>query len=102
MKFVFGDKQMDFTEDEVRNFMQQAAEHGITLEGHHHEDPGHYLKKAKENISKLIGGQHPIETEEDAKAIIAHCFGWSDRQSDLLYEIIEFAIGMRMEHIAKH
>lgn len=53
-----------------------------------------YLKRAKENISKLIDDMHAIETEEDAKDILQHCLKLSDNQADLLYEVMEFAIGM--------
>lgn len=107
MKFVFGDKQMDFSESEVKDFLKQAKEHGLMTEmpSHHasHEDPEHYLNKAKENIAKLVDDvDFPIETESDAKKIVSHCLKLSSRQADLLYEIIEFAIGMRMAHIAKH
>jgi hypothetical protein len=53
-----------------------------------------YLKRAKENISNIIDDMHAIETEEDAKAILAHCLKLSNKQADLMYEVMEFAIGM--------
>jgi hypothetical protein len=53
-----------------------------------------YLKRAKENISHIIDDMHAIETEEDAKDILRHCLKLSDDQADLLYEVMDFAIGM--------
>ena len=53
-----------------------------------------YCKRAKHNIAGLINYEHEIEDEEDAKEILAHCLNLSPKQADLLYEVMEFAIGM--------
>jgi hypothetical protein len=105
MKFVFGDKTMDFTAEEVHNFMVQAQAHGIKMPGMEHEHSHHeeYWDRAKENITRLVDDEvnFPIETEADAKKILSHCLDLPPRKADLLYEIIEFAIGMRMVHAEK-
>ena len=65
---------------------------------HQHHDmmtaESDYYKRAKHNIAGLINYQHEIEDEEDAKEILAHCLNLSPKQADLLYEVMEFAIGM--------
>ena len=62
--------------------------------GQRPSEKSEYLKRAKENISRLIDDMHAIDTEEDAKAILKHCLKLSENQADLLYEVMEFAIGM--------
>lgn len=96
MKFMVGEKTMDFTEDEVHKLLSEFHKHGFhAAEG----NANHYWQRAKDNIAKLVDDpEMPIETEKDAKKILSHCLGLSCREADLLYEIIEFAIGMRMVH----
>lgn len=106
MKFVFGDKSMDFTVEEVHNFMKQAHAYGIKMPEMETEHESHYKEywdRAKDNIARLVDDEvnYPIETETDAKKILSHCLDLHPRKADLLYEIIEFAIGMRMVHTEK-
>ena len=72
---------------------EEFRKHAMAL-GWRPTDKAEYLKRAKHNISELIDDMHSIETEEDAKHILKHCLKLSEEQADLLYEIMEFAIGM--------
>lgn len=96
MKFSIGDKMMDFTEDEVHKLMAEFRKHGFHSP---EESASHYWKKAKDNIERIA--EMPIENERDAKNILSERLGLCPWEADLLYEIIEFAIGMRMVHTDK-
>jgi hypothetical protein len=52
-----------------------------------------YHEKAKKHIAELVKHAHKIEDEDDAKAILAHCLNLTDKQADLLFEMMEFAYG---------
>lgn len=96
MKFTFGDKTMDFTKEEVMDFLHQAESHGVMLKPSSGAE--HYLKKAKENIERMFDNEIIVETEADAKKALAKGLCLSCKEAELLYEVIEFAIGMRLVH----
>ena len=52
-----------------------------------------YHENAKKHIAELVKHAHKIEDEDDAKEILAHCLNLSEKQADLLFEIMEFAYG---------
>ena len=52
-----------------------------------------YHENAKKHIAELVEHAHRIEDEDDAKEILAHCLDLSDKQADLLFEMMEFAYG---------
>ncbi len=83
--------EVDVTPEEIK---KHAMEMGMVHNHNMHMPSNEYWDKAKHNIAMLINHKHEIETEEDAKEILAHCLELSPKQADLLYEIVEFAIGM--------
>lgn len=80
----------DITMDEA----ERIANHLKGDKWEHHMNDDGYLDRAKHNIAELVHHEHDIEDEEDGKEILAHCLNLSPKQADLLYEMIEFAIGM--------
>ena len=88
-------KAMNGTEFEVspEEIKRQAEMMGMRMHSDHHYSKAEYHKKAQENISALIDHVHKIEDEDDAKEILAHCLNLSEKQADLLFEMMEFAYG---------
>ena len=81
--------EVEVSADEIK---RHAEAMGMVMR-HSKMSEHEYHEKAKENIAEIINHKHQIESEEDAKAILAHCLFLTDKQADLLFEIMEFAYG---------
>ena len=66
------------------------------------EENEHYTKSAGRHIIRLVGhewGEEDDLDEDTLKSILFQCMPFNKEQADLMYEIIERAIGMHSEKI---